>query len=105
MGKAKKMDAIKKSWMKDLNHKISRQIVHFAVTNGVGLIRLEDLTGIRYTVKYQKKKPGGHIINSENSSRITLKSLVLIVRFFGYLSPVYDVFRDIKLFTSVKVVN
>jgi hypothetical protein len=30
-------------WMKDLNHKISRQIVNFAVANGVGIIRMEDL--------------------------------------------------------------
>jgi putative phosphoesterase len=30
--------------MKDHNHKIRRQIVNFAVANGVGIIRMEDLT-------------------------------------------------------------
>jgi len=33
--------------MKDVNHKISRQIIHFAVSNGVGVVRMEVLTGIR----------------------------------------------------------
>jgi putative transposase len=52
LGKAKKLDAIRKSknkesrWMRDLNHKISRQIVNFAITHGVGTIRMEDLTDI-----------------------------------------------------------
>jgi transposase len=46
LGKAKKLDDIRKSkdkesrWMKDHNHKISRQIVNFAVANGVGLNRM-----------------------------------------------------------------
>ncbi len=53
LGKAKKLHMIRKighkesRWMKDVNHKISRQIVHFALANGVGVIRMEDLTGIR----------------------------------------------------------
>ncbi|AHA58112.1 transposase, IS605 OrfB [Geobacillus genomosp. 3] len=33
--------------MKDVNHKISRQMVNFALANGVGIIRMEELTGIR----------------------------------------------------------
>ncbi|AMV12239.1 transposase [Geobacillus thermoleovorans] len=51
--KAKKLRAVRKignkesRWMKDVNHKISRQIVNFALANGVGVIRMEDLTGIR----------------------------------------------------------
>lgn len=62
LGKAKKIKAIKKSkgkesrWMKDQNHKISRQIVNYALSNGVGVIRMEDLTGIRNKGKKQKKK-------------------------------------------------
>jgi IS605 OrfB family transposase len=39
--------------MKD--HKISRQIVNFAVANGVGIIRMEDLTDIRNRAKSKKK--------------------------------------------------
>ncbi|MDN4594613.1 transposase, partial [Polycladomyces subterraneus] len=68
LGKAKKLDAIRKSknkearWMKDHNHKISRQIVNFAVSNGVGLIRMEDLTDIRNRAK--SKKEAGRNLHS-----------------------------------------
>jgi IS605 OrfB family transposase len=67
-GKAKKLDAIRKSkdkesrWMKDHNHKISRQIVNFAVANGVGIIRMEDLTGILNRTK--SKKEAGRNLHS-----------------------------------------
>jgi putative transposase len=44
--------------MKDQNHKISRQIVHHALVNGVGVIRMEDLTDIRNTAKSKKKDQG-----------------------------------------------
>ncbi|WP_139268058.1 RNA-guided endonuclease TnpB family protein, partial [Geobacillus proteiniphilus] len=53
LGKAKKLHAVRKigdkesRWMKGVNHKISRQIVNFALANGVGVIRMEELTGIR----------------------------------------------------------
>ncbi len=46
LGQNKKIYAIKKSkdkesrWMKNMNHKISRQIVDFALENGVRLIRM-----------------------------------------------------------------
>ena len=63
LGKAKKLHAIRKlkdkesRWMKDYNHKISRQIVNFAIANGVGVIRMEDLTEIRNRAK-SKSEPG-----------------------------------------------
>jgi putative transposase len=68
LGKAKKLDAIRKSknkesrWMKDQNHKISRQIVNYAIVNGVGVIRMEDLTDIRNTAK--SKKEAGRNLHS-----------------------------------------
>lgn len=34
-------------WMRDINHKLSRQIVNHARSQGVGTVRLEQLTGIR----------------------------------------------------------
>jgi IS605 OrfB family transposase len=67
LGKAKKLYAIRKSkdkesrWMKDQNHKISRQIVNHALIHGVGVIRMEDLTDIRNTAKSQKKDPGRNL--------------------------------------------
>ncbi len=51
--KAKKKRAIKKSegkerrWMKDINHKLSRQIVNHAHERRVGTIKIETLQGIR----------------------------------------------------------
>jgi IS605 OrfB family transposase len=51
--KAKKGRAVKKGqgkerrWMKDTNHKLSRAIVNHACEQGVGTIRLEELSGIR----------------------------------------------------------
>ena len=50
LGKAQKLHMIRtigrkeSCWMKDINHKISRQIVRFALANGVGMIRMEKLT-------------------------------------------------------------
>ncbi len=51
--KAKKKRAEKSSqgketrWMKDINHKLSRQIVNHAYEQGVGTIKVESLQGIR----------------------------------------------------------
>lgn len=74
LGRNKLLSVIKASknkesqWMKNLNHKISRQIVHFAAENGVRCIRMEDLTGIRRIKPNQKKTQAeictlGHIIS------------------------------------------
>jgi putative transposase len=66
LGQQKKLYAIKKSkdkesrWMKDINHKMSRQIITFAQMNGVHLIRMEDLTGIRHTAR-SRKEPGRNL--------------------------------------------
>ena len=62
LGKAKKLDAIKKSknkerrWMKDSNHKLSRKIVNFAVKVNTGIINLENLKHIRTTAKTNHKQ-------------------------------------------------
>ena len=41
--------------MKDQDHKISRQIVNFAIENNVSIIRLENLTNIRNTARTSRK--------------------------------------------------
>ncbi|MUV38314.1 Nicotinate-nucleotide--dimethylbenzimidazole phosphoribosyltransferase [Lentibacillus sp. JNUCC-1] len=67
LGKLKKLQAIKKSkdkeslWMREMNHTISRRIIRFARSNGVGLIRMEDLTGIRMA---KSKKEAGRNLNN-----------------------------------------
>lgn len=61
LGKLKKLDAIRKRhnkeqrWMKDQDHKISRQIVNFATEYSVSTIRLEQLSGIRQTARTSRK--------------------------------------------------
>lgn len=61
LGKQKKLKAIRKRhnkeqrWMKDADHKVSRQIVNFAKENNVEVIRLEKLSGIRQTARTSRK--------------------------------------------------
>lgn len=61
LGKLKKLEAIRKRdnkeqrWMKDQDHKISRQIINFAQDNNVSVIRLEQLSGIRQTARTSRK--------------------------------------------------
>ncbi len=61
LGKAKQLKKIKQignkeqRWMKDQDHKISRQIVNFAIENNVSAIRLEKLANIRNTARTSRK--------------------------------------------------
>lgn len=61
LGKAKKLNAIRKlndkeqRWMKDQDHKISREVVDFAIENNVSVIRLEKLSNIRNTARTSRK--------------------------------------------------
>ncbi|MHB8280480.1 MAG: RNA-guided endonuclease InsQ/TnpB family protein [Candidatus Humimicrobiaceae bacterium] len=62
LGKAKKLSAIRKSknkerrWMKDFNHKLSRQIINFALKVKAGIICFENLKNIRTTAKTNHKQ-------------------------------------------------
>ena len=61
LGKAKKLKAIRKSqnkeqrYMKDQDHKMSRQVVNFAVSKKVGIIHLEELSGVRQRTRTSRK--------------------------------------------------
>lgn len=61
LGKCKKLKKIKQvgnkeqRWMNDQDHKISRQIVKFAIDNNVSVIRMEKLANIRNTAKTSRK--------------------------------------------------
>jgi putative transposase len=61
MGKAKKKKLLESSnhkeqrWMKNQDHKISRDIINFAINNNVATIRLEHLKGIRKTTRTSRK--------------------------------------------------
>ena len=45
--RVRKSQGKERRWMRDINHKLSRQIVSHAQAQGVGIIRLEQLAGIR----------------------------------------------------------
>lgn len=61
LGKAKKQKAIEKAnnkeqrWMKDRDHKISREIVNYAEKNQVSVIHMEQLQNIRTTARTSRK--------------------------------------------------
>ncbi|MFF2530336.1 RNA-guided endonuclease InsQ/TnpB family protein [Brevibacillus sp. NPDC058079] len=61
LGKLKKLSAIRKlgnkeqRWMKDQDHKISRQIVNIAIQEGVSVIKIERLENIRKTARTSRK--------------------------------------------------
>jgi IS605 OrfB family transposase len=61
LGKAKKPRVIEKMsdkeqrWMRDKDHKISREIINFALSQGVGTIRMEELQNIRQTARTSRK--------------------------------------------------
>jgi len=61
LGKAKKIKAIRKlndkeqRIMKDIDHKISREVVNFALKNKVTVIHMEQLSNIRKTTRTSRK--------------------------------------------------
>jgi IS605 OrfB family transposase len=55
-----KLDDKVHHWITDQNHKISRQVIAFAAANGVACIRMEDLTGIRWTKRQNRKQRQDH---------------------------------------------
>ncbi|MHC2835579.1 transposase [Bacillus sp. F9_6S_D1_P_5] len=80
LGKAKKVNAIRRlddkeqRWMQDKDHKISREIIDFAIDNHISVIRLEQLTNIRQTARTSRKNKKiytlGHSIVCHNLFRI-----------------------------------
>lgn len=78
LGKLKKLKAIKKlgnkeqRWMKDQNHKISRQVVNLAKQEGVSVIKLERLANIRQTARTSRK----HAKNLHNWSFYQLQQFI-----------------------------
>lgn len=61
LGTQKKLSAIRQlndkeqRWMQDKDHKVSREIVDFAIDNKVSVIRLEKLANIRQTARTSRK--------------------------------------------------
>lgn len=76
--KAKKIRALRKSkgkeqrWMKNINHKHSRQIVNHAKAQGVGVIKVEALTGIREGTTRKSRGASARMNNTWSYYQLTL---------------------------------
>ncbi|OTN94490.1 RNA-guided endonuclease InsQ/TnpB family protein [Enterococcus faecium] len=96
LGNNKKLNAIKKSkdkeqrWMKDQDHKISREIVDFAIEHNVGIIRLEKLANIRKQTR--KSRKNNHSLSSWSfyrlASFIEYKANLVGIK-VEYVNPAY----------------
>lgn len=95
LGNAKKIIALKKlnnkeqRWMKDKDHKVSRQIVNFAKDNKVGTIQLEALAGIRQTARTSRK-------NNHNLHSWSFYRLAQFIQYKAELAGIKVVFVDPK---------
>lgn len=95
LGKKKQVSAIKKinnkesRIMQNINHKISRDIVNFAVNNNCGTIHLEDLSGIRQTTK-----AGGK--TRANLHTWTFYELSMFIEYKAYELGIKTVYIDPK---------
>jgi IS605 OrfB family transposase len=91
LGKLKKLSAIRKlgnkekRWMRDQNHKISRQIVNLAVEEGVSTIKLEKLENIRKTARTSRK-------NAKNLHTWTFYQLATFIKYKAKLAGIDVVF-------------
>lgn len=56
----KKLGDRERRWVTDTNHKISRVVVNLAIAHGVTRIRMEDLTGVRWTKNQRRKQRRNH---------------------------------------------
>ncbi|PRT03710.1 RNA-guided endonuclease TnpB family protein [Bacillus wiedmannii] len=96
LGKNKKVNAIRRlddkeqRWMQDKDHKISREIINFAVDNHISVIRLEQLTNIRQTARTSRKNEKNlHTWSFYRLSRFIAYKAMLAGIQIEYVNPVY----------------
>jgi IS605 OrfB family transposase len=87
---AKKVRAVRKSrgkeqrWMRDVNHKLSRTIVSHAQQQGVGIIRLERLAGIRQRTYQRTARTSGGAKARKNNRLIATWTFYQLATFIAY---------------------
>lgn len=96
LGKDKKVNAIRrlddkeKRWMQDKDHKISREIIDFAIDNHISVIRLEQLTNIRQTARTSRKNEKNlHTWSFYRLSRFIAYKAMLAGIQVEYVNPAY----------------
>ncbi|WP_144466610.1 RNA-guided endonuclease InsQ/TnpB family protein [Bacillus nitratireducens] len=96
LGKDKKVNAIRRfddkeqRWMQDKGHKISREIIDFAIANHISVIRLEQLTNIRQTARTSRKNEKNlHAWSFYRLSRFIAYKATLVGIQVEYVNPAY----------------
>ncbi|MFK4423012.1 MULTISPECIES: RNA-guided endonuclease TnpB family protein [unclassified Bacillus (in: firmicutes)] len=96
LGKDKKVNAIRRfddkeqRWMQDKDHKISREIIDFAIANHISVIRLEQLTNIRQTARTSRKNEKNlHAWSFYRLSRFIAYKATLVGIQVEYVNPAY----------------
>lgn len=96
LGKKKKLSAIRnyddkeQRWMKDQDHKVSREIVNFAKDNNISVIRLEQLTNIRQTARTSRKNESNlHTWSFYRLSQFIEYKANLVGMKVEYVNPTY----------------
>ena len=93
LGKAKKQKAINKlnnkeqRWMRDQDHKISREIVNYAISNSIGTIKMEKLANIRQTARTSRK-------NEKNLHTWSFYRLANFIEYKAHLAGIKVVYVD-----------
>ncbi|EJR45715.1 RNA-guided endonuclease TnpB family protein [Bacillus mycoides] len=96
LGKDKKMNAIRRfddkeqRWMQEKDHKISREIINFAIANHISVIRLEQLTNIRQTARTSRKNEKNlHTWSFYRLSKFIEYKAILVGIKVEYVNPAY----------------
>lgn len=88
--KAKKVRAVRKSqgkesrWMRDVNHKLSHDIVSHAKQQGVGIIRMEQLAGIRERSRQCTARKSRGATARKNNRMIATWAFYQLAMFIAY---------------------
>ena len=87
---AKQVRAVRQSpgkeqrWMRAVNHQLSRQIVSHAQQQGVGVIRMEQLAGIRDRTRQRTARTSGGAKARKNNRLIATRAFHQLATFIAY---------------------
>ncbi len=107
--KVKKLRAVRKRqgkerrWMRDINHKLSHQIVSHAQSQGVGVIRMEQLAGIRQRTHQRTARTSGGA--KKTTARTNAKNNRMIATWPFYQLSAFIAYKAERLGIHVEMVD
>lgn len=88
----KRMDNKEQRFMRDVDHKVSRQIVNFAIANDISIIKMERLSGIRSKVAVSASKSRKPARKSRKNNRYlsswSFNRLMEYIRYKAFLAGI-----------------